>query len=686
MFATRPGDHLPAGARPREQGINFSVFSRNATRMWLHLYDSATALEPLQVIELDPATQRTFFFWHVFVEGAGPGLYYTWRADGPSDTAVSGCCFDKRRDLLDPWARAVDASLWDRDVAVLDPDAPGIRARVLPQDGYDWEGDRPVGHGLADSIIYELHVGGFTRDPDSGVTTPGTFSGLIEKIPYLTELGITHVELLPIMAFDEQDVPDGVAKLGLSNFWGYSTYGFFAPHPAYTAGGDPRIEFRDMVKALHRAGIGVILDVVFNHTAEGGAGGPIINFKGFGNEFFYHLDPADRSHYRDFTGTGNTVNCNHPLVGRFIIDCLEYWARDMHVDGFRLDLASVLARGEDGEPMQHAPVLWAAEFSTALHDRHLIAEAWDAGGLYQVGDFPGYRWCEWNGDYRDVIRQCVRGDGGRLGRLASRVAGSSDLYAAAGRLPTNSINFVTCHDGFTLQDLVSYDHKHNEANGEDNRDGSSHNYSWNCGQEGPSTEAAINRLRSQQARNFLTLLLVSQGVPMLLAGDEVLRSQKGNNNTYCQDNRMGWFDWSLVQKNWDMLRFTRELIAFRHRHATLRRERFLTGERRGGQPPDVAWHGARLAEPDWHDEAASLIAFTLTAIDPDESDVHVAINLRAESHGMRLPAGQWRAVIETARPAPHDIRPAGEGRLLRSNRVVVPARSCVVLEREVGKA
>jgi glycosidase len=459
-------------------------------------------------------------------------------------------------------------------------------------------------------IIYELHVGGFTRHPSSGVRHPGTFLGLIEKIPYLKELGITHVELMPVMAFDEQDVPEPVWKAGLRNFWGYSSFGFFSPHPGFCVTpeqGTHRREFRDMVKALHRAGIGVILDVVFNHTSEGGAGGPTLTFKGFGNETFYCLDAIDKGIYLDFTGCGNTVNANHPLVTNFIIDALEYWVREMHVDGFRFDLASAMARDSDGRPLANPPVLWGIELSDTLAATKIIAEAWDAAGLYQVGTFPGYRWMEWNGRYRDSIRRFVRGDPGLVPEIATRISGSSDLYEANLRKPINSINFVTCHDGFTLWDLVSYNRKHNLANHEGNRDGTDDNLSWNGGTEGETPNLEVLTLRRRQARNLLTLLFLSQGIPMLLAGDEVLRSQQGNNNAWCQDNETGWLDWSLMERNAAMLRFVRGLIALRKRHASLRHRHFLAGRPLpGGNPPGrgLARSGAggpalgRSGEPD----------------------------------------------------------------------------------------
>ncbi|MBM3301663.1 MAG: glycogen-debranching protein, partial [Deltaproteobacteria bacterium] len=440
--------------------------------MELFLYESWDSAVPFQIVRLDPVENRTYFFWHVFVEELPAGIHYTWRIDGPGDTTRTGFRFDREVGLLDPWARGVTHDLWVRKRAEAFETRQKTSMRsIVVGDDYDWEGDRPLNHPLENSIIYEMHVGGFTRHPSSKVKHPGTFAALVEKIPYLQELGITDVELMPVMAFDEQDVPDGAFSRGLRNYWGYSTHSFFCPHPGYCV--SPRTgthvhEFRDMVKALHRAGIGVILDVVLNHTAEGGADGPTINFKGMANEIFYHLDPTDRRQYRDYTGCGNTLNCNHPLVAQFILQCLEYWVREMHVDGFRFDLASVFVRGEDGNPMNHAPVVWNIEFSDVMAETKLIAEAWDAAGLYQVGAYPGFRSAEWNGRYRDVIRRFVRGDKGLICEVATRLAGSSDLYQPSGRLPINSVNFVTCHDGFTLFDLLSYDNKHNEANGEGN--------------------------------------------------------------------------------------------------------------------------------------------------------------------------------------------------------------------------
>ncbi len=527
-FRVLAGEPFPAGTYVTPTGVNFAVFSRHATAVSLLLYERADDAVPLQVISLDPVNNRTFFFWHVLVDGARPGYWYAWRADGPGDTARTGFRFDPARELLDPWARAVSGPGADGGPARRER----YRARIIAEEPYEWLGDAPLNHPPEDTVIYEMHVRGFTRDPSARAGAPGTFGAIIEKIPYLQSLGITDVELMPVMAFDTGDVPAATAARGLVNYWGYSPYGFFAPHDGYCLTPDGRREFRDMVRALHRAGIGVILDVVFNHTAEDGEDGPVISFKGFANEIFYHLDPKDRRRYRDYSGCGNTINCNHPLVARYILQCLEYWVREMHVDGFRFDLASVLARGEDGQPMYHAPVLWNIEFSAVLAHTRLIAEAWDAAGLYQVGDFPGFRWAEWNGRYRDSVRRFVRGDGGLLGEIASRVAGSSDLYGISGRLPINSINFVTCHDGFTLNDLVSYNRRHNEANGEGNRDGLAENFSWNCGVEGETDDAGRARAaapaRTQPSRD-----------PAALAGRaDAARGRRGAAHAAGQQQRL----------------------------------------------------------------------------------------------------------------------------------------------------
>jgi len=622
-------------------------------------------------------------------------ISYTWKVDGP-DNNDPGSRFDPSVELLDPWAQAVTDALWQRKYlrdSKEDKHSTSMRAMVLPQSSYDWEGDEPLQHASEKEIIYELHVGGFTRHPSAKVAHPGTFSGIIEKVPYLQELGVTAVELLPVMAFDEQDLPDSARDLDLHNYWGYATHSFFSPHPGYCINplsGSHRDEFRDMVKALHQAGMSVILDVVFNHTAEGGKDGPTINFKGLMNSGFYHLEEQDPGQYKNYSGCGNTVNCNHPLVAHFIVNSLEYWVKEFHVDGFRFDLASILARGEDGAPMHHAPVVWNIEFSNTLTHTRLFAEAWDAGGLYQVGSFPGFRWAEWNGRYRDLIRQFIKGDPGMIPELATRLTGSSDLYQSSGRLPINSVNFVTCHDGFTLYDLVSYNEKHNLANGEDNRDGDNHNHSRNYGAEGASNDPAVNTLRLKH----MSVLMLSQGIPMILAGDEVLRSQQGNNNGYCQDNALSWFDWNLLEKNREMFCFTKGMIQLRKRHPCLMQRQYLSGTMAEGtmaevsRLQDIAWHGLQLNEPQWSDSSSRVLACTLSRVEPDEEDLHIIFNMSEDNLSMELPELKertWHLAVDTARSTLRDIIEPEQQQAIREKTIEVCSYSVVVCESRIIK-
>lgn len=661
-YTVRPGSRFPPGATPSADGVNFCAFSRHATQAELLLYAAADSSAPFQIITLDREHNRSFFFWHVFVVDLPIGTYYTWRMDGPNDIVATGRCFHPEKELLDPWARAVSDKLWDRKRASDGQgDTPyGLRAIVVepPARQPGSAHSRWKYTDLEGAVIYELHVGGFTHHPSAAVTHPGSFAALKEKIPYLQALGVTHVELLPVMAFDTQDVPPGVANRELQNYWGYSTHSFWAPHPGYCI--DPAQsaqEFCDLVDAFHAAGIGVLMDVVFNHTAESGMNGPVIHFKGLANDIFYHLDAIDRRRYLDFTGCGNTVNCNHPLVTAFIVHCLEYWVGTLGVDGFRFDLASVFARGDNGIPLPNPPLPWAIESSKILSQVPVIAEAWDAAGLYHVGAFPGMAWSEWNGRYRDVMRRFVRGDPGIISEVAARIAGSADLYSE--RRPANSINFITCHDGFTLYDLVSYNSKHNEANGEDNRDGNNDNMSWNCGVEGETSDLTVSALRRQQVKNLLAILMLSRGVPMLLFGDEVLRTQHGNNNTWCQNNEISWFDWRLTKHNADTLRFTRELIALRRRHACLTCNRFYTGEQVSGRNiPDIAWHGVYLNEPLWHDDQARVLACTIAGLSENEEDLHLIFNMSDQILDAPLPAmdgRQWHCALDTALDSPADV-------------------------------
>src|SRR5215475_10561344 len=558
------GHSSPLGATIVDGGVNFSLFSRSATGVELLLFDREDDARPARVMHLDPAANRTYHYWHVCVPDVQPGQLYGYRVMGPSDPA-HGMRFDPAKVLLDPYGRGVVVPKnYSRDAArkAGDNTATAMKSVVVDVHTYDWEGDTPLQRLSSRTIVYEMHVRGFTRHPSSGVAeqTRGTFAGLIAKIPYLQQLGITAVELLPVFQFDSQDAP-----LGRVNYWGYSPVSFFAPHQAYSSRQDPLgpiNEFRDMVKALHRAGIEVILDVVFNHTAEGDHRGPTLSFRGFENDAYYILE-RDRSRYANYSGTGNTLNANHPIVRRMVVDSLRYWVEEMHVDGFRFDLASILARDSSGHVISNPPVLWDIESDPALAGTKIIAEAWDAAGLYQVGSFPGDSWMEWNGKFRDDVRSFFLGAEGSLPRFADRFVGSHDIYGHEEREAEQSVNFISCHDGFTLNDLVSYDRKHNEPNGEDNRDGANDNRSWNCGVEGPTDDPAVERLRNRQVKNFFTVLMLSLGLPMFLMGDEIRRTQHGNNNAYCQDNEFNWYDWSLLEKHADVVRFVKLLVARR---------------------------------------------------------------------------------------------------------------------------
>lgn len=662
LYIADIGEPFPAGATLRPGGVNFSVFSRKATQVSLLLFESHDSIEPFQVITLDPKRNRTFFFWHVFIEGLPINTAYAFRVDGPKDLHGAGDRYDSAKVLLDPWAMAQTHSLWKKE----DAEKPGIdnletsmRGLIVDPDDYDWEGDRPLVIDDDDLIIYEMHAAGFTKSKTSKVRYPGTFAGITEKIPYLKSLGITAIELLPVMAYDPYSVPKSCPTK--VNYWGYNTVSFFSPHPDYCISpekGTHLNEFRDMVKALHRAGIAVILDVVFNHTAEAGHAGPTINFKGFCNEFFYHLNPEDKKHYRDYTGCGNTLNSNHPFVTQFTISCLEFWVKEMHVDGFRFDLASALSRGEDGTPMYHSPLLWSIEFSRNMLRSKIIAEAWDAAGLYQVGYFPGIRWKEWNGLFRDDIRRFLRGDEGIIGKVAQRISGSADLYQQRGRQPTSSVNFITSHDGFTLNDLFSYHKKYNHENGEENRDGHNENLSYNCGYEGPTKNLSVERLRKRQIKNAIALLMLSHGVPMILGGDECRRTQRGNNNAYCQDNDIGWFDWKLPKRHSDIFRFTKKMIAFRKNHAVLKRTRYVEGNRRNVRGiRALSWHGVELDKPGFDDPFARAIAYTLGGPD-DGSDLHIMINMYTGPLRFELPKLHrrcWHRAIDTFLADPEDI-------------------------------
>ncbi len=686
-YETAVGSPHPLGAVPDGDGVNFSLYSSSATHVELLLFERHDDEMPVQIIVLDPHRNRTFAFWHVYVKGLIPGSYYAYRVDGPKWLKEEGHRFDVAKVLIDPYAKGNTNALWDRAAACRPGDnvSMSMRSVVIDVSDYDWEGDRPLKRPLDETIIYEMHVGGFTRHPSSGCRYPGTYSAIIEKIPYLQELGITAVELMPMFEFDDKEVLRLSQMDGnpLRDYWGYNTVGFFAPHSGYCVSpelGEHIREFRDLVKALHKAGIEVIIDVVFNHTSEGNHLGPLISFKGMDNATYYYLERYDKQYYSDYTGCGNTVNCNHPIVEKFVIDCLEFWVTEMHVDGFRFDEASILSRGEDGAPLRHPPVLWQIELNEILADTKIIAEAWDAAGLYQVGYFPGYRWSEWNGRYRDDIRRFVKGDAGLVGAVASRISGSSDLYSCDGRLPTNSINFITCHDGFTLNDLVSYNDKHNEANGEDNRDGNNDNMSWNCGVEGDTDDLVVEDLRRRQMKNFAAILMISQGTPMISAGDEVRRTQRGNNNAYCQDNEISWFDWTLGEKNSEIFRFFKKIIAFRKDHRTLHRKRYFIGAVNEHGVADISWHGTRVFEPGWNDPFARSLAFTLGGFGGD-NDIHVMLNMYSEPLAFELPrlsGCAWHRVVDTSRSAPEDIVDKGSEMPWLEDHYTVPGHSVAI--------
>jgi glycogen operon protein len=674
------GRSSPLGATVSSGGVNFSVYSRSATGLELLLFDREDDVRPGRVIPVDPVTNRTYHYWHVFVEGIQPGQLYGYRVDGPFEPAI-GMRFDPTKALLDPYARGVVVPKnYSRDAARVEGDdsATTMKSVVVDLSAYDWEGDKPLERPASKTVIYEMHVRGFTRHPSSGLPekTRGTYAGLIEKIPYLQDLGMTAVELLPVFQFDSRDVLPGHV-----NYWGYAPVSFFAPHQGYSSRQDatgPVDEFRDMVKALHRAGIEVILDVVFNHTAEGNQDGPTLSFRGLENSVYYILE-KDRSRYANYSGTGNTLNGNHPVVRRMIVDSLKYWVEEMHVDGFRFDLASILDRDESGNLLSNPPVLWDIDSEPALASTKLIAEAWDAAGLYQVGNFIGDSWREWNGRFRDDVRSFFRGDDGFVAPLADRLLGSPQVYGHKEREAEASVNFVTCHDGFTLNDLVSYSQKHNEANGEFNRDGANDNRSYNWGVEGPTDDAQVERLRNRQVKNFLTVTMISLGLPMILMGDEVRRTQHGNNNAYCQDNETSWFDWTLVAKHADLHRFVKVLSAHRLMRNTGPETETISLNQLL-RTADRAWHGVRLGQPDWSVSSHSLASGIMCS--DKKLLFYLILNAYWEPLDFELPAttaDSWHRWIDTSLDSPHDISEFGSAPVVGGGTYRAGPRSVVVL-------
>lgn len=673
----RPG---PLGATVEKGGVNFSLFSRTASGVQLLLFDGEDSAGPSQVVELDQAANRTYHYWHTFVPGICAGQIYGYRVAGPVAPA-RGLRFDPRKLLLDPYGRGVVVpKCYSREAARVEGDnaAQAMKSVVVDPVAYDWEGDAPLATPSSRTVIYEMHVRGFTRHPSSGIgeRTRGTYRGLIEKLPYLRELGVTAVELMPVFQFDSQDCPPGKV-----NYWGYAPVSFFAPHQSYSSRRDPLgpvNEFRDMVKALHRAGIEVILDVVFNHTAEGDERGPTQCFRGIDNAIYYILEEGG-ARYANYTGCGNTFNANNPIVRRLIVDSLRYWVKEMHVDGFRFDLASILARDAFGRPLPNPPILWDIESDPELAGTKLLAEAWDAAGLYQVGSFVGDAWKEWNGRFRDDVRDFFRCEPGSVRRLADRLVGSAEIYGHKEREAEQSVNFVTCHDGFTLNDLVSYNQKHNESNGEGNRDGANDNKSWNCGVEGPSGDPAIEKIRNRQVKNYFTVTLISLGTPMILMGDEVRHTQGGNNNAYCQDNEISWLDWSRVQKHADVHRFVKLLIA-RRLLRDLGPERQRMSLNMMLRQANKAWHGVKLNQPDWGDGSHSL-AFG-AELRKEGLLFHLILNAYWDPLDFALPkleSGSWRRWIDTSLDSPNDIVPWEDAPPVHGDSYRIGARSVAML-------
>jgi isoamylase len=701
------GRPSPLGATITGSGVQFAIFSRNARSVTLCLFDEPQQAKPSAEIVLTKDSNRTGDVWHVWLDGVGAGQYYLYRVDGPYEPR-RGHRFNPNLYLVDPYAKALtggfqwelsrqfgyDPASPEGDLSLgVGSDASGMPKCIVVDDQFDWQGDRQLNYPLRRSVIYEAHVKGLTAHPSSNVANPGTYQGVIQQIPYLVDLGITSIEFLPVHEFNEWEVTRSNPGTGerLTNYWGYSTVGFFAPNGSYSASGqngEQVREFKEMVRSLHAAGIEVILDVVFNHTAEGNEYGPTFSFRGLDNSIYYILEENKRN-YGDYAGCGNTLNCNHPVMRSLIIDSLHYWVVEMHVDGFRFDLGSILGRDRHGRLMKNPPVIERIAEDPVLRETKIIAEAWDAGGAYQVGSFPGGRWAEWNDRYRDDTRRFWRGDAGYTAPFATRLAGSSDLYLRDGRKPFHSINFVTCHDGFTLADSVSYSGKHNEANGEESRDGMGENNSANYGIEGPTNDRSILELRLRQQKNLLASLFLSLGTPMLLGGDEMGRTQGGNNNAYCQDNEISWFDYSLARTNQDLLNFTRKLIRFRLSHQAFLRPEFYTGtDTDFNRMPDITWYNEHGVPVDWATVGRTLslrIDGSQAEIqaDRDDNDFFVIYNASPKSVRVAIaapPSGKkWHRVIDTALPAPGDIIPGGDDQPFEESHYPCLDRSVVVL-------
>ena len=693
----RAGSPMPLGAHESDGGVNFAIFSRYASHVRLEFFNHPEDAAPVRAIDLDSTHNRTGDVWHVWLKGIASGQFYAYRVDGPYEPN-KGHRFNFKKLLLDPFATAIShLPHWDFTSALgYDPSSPekdltpskldnskSMPKCVFVNDPFNWAGDQPPRHPWSKTVLYETHVRGFTIHPKSGVNHPGTYRGLMEKIPYLKTLGVTAVELMPVQEFNENSVTrrNPQTNQQLKNYWGYDSVAFFAPKASYSSSGglgQQKLEFKEMVQAFHKAGIEVILDVVFNHTAEGNELGPTLCFRGMDNAIFYSL-ADDKRHYKDYAGTGNTVNANHPVVRDHILAALRYWTDEMHVDGFRFDEASVLDRDNTGKLLAKSPLLGRIAQDPILQDVKIIAEAWDAAGAYQVGSFSKRRWAEWNGHYRDEVRRFWRGDDGMFGLFAQRICGSADIYTKSGKGPEGSVNFVTCHDGFTLNDLVSYNDKHNEANGENNRDGINANYSGNCGAEGGTQDAGIESVRKRQIKNFLLTLLVSRGVPMLLGGDEFRRTQGGNNNAYCQDNETSWIDWTQLEQHQEINRFAQGMIAFRRAHPVLSKEQFYTDA-------EIQWFGPQGGLPKWTDPKEKHFACLIH--EDEQRALFLMFNAGADAVDFHLPpithGAQWHLAVDTFGETPHDLFAAGKEPLLKypQTYLVKPRSSAILLARK----
>lgn len=691
----RVGMPLPMGAYAHGEGVNFAFFSRHASRVRLELFDHPEDAMAARAIDLDPAHNRTGDVWHVWIEGIRSGQLYAYRVDGPYQPK-DGHRFNFNKLLLDPFATAIsilpdwdfgpargyETSEQEQNLICSKVDDAGAMPKcVFTHEHFNWQDDRPLRHPWSKTIVYETHVRGFTIHPSSNVRHPGTYRGLIEKIPYLKDLGVTTIELMPVHEFNEQNVLGINPQTGqpLRNYWGYDPVSFFAPKASYSSAGglgQQKLEFKEMVLALHRAGIEVILDVVFNHTAEGNELGPTLCFRGIDNAIFYTL-ASDKRYYKNYAGTGNTINANHPVVRDLILSALRYWVLEMHIDGFRFDLASILGRDSTGNLLSNPPLIEQITEDPILRGTKLIAEAWDAAGAYEVGSFSK-GWAEWNGRYRDDVRRYWRGDEGMLGVFASRICGSADIYAKTGKCPGCSINFVTCHDGFTLHDLLSYRDKHNEANGESNRDGTNENFSDNYGIEGETSDGEVESIRIRQIKNFLLSLLISRGVPMLSGGDEFCRTQHGNNNAYCQDNGTSWYDWSQLEQHQEMYRFTRGMIAFRQAHPILSQEHFY-------MEAEISWFSPQGDLPNWTDPKEKQFACLIH--EDERNALFLMFNAGADAVDFSLPpllhVTQWHLAVDTSHEAPQDLFVAGEEPLWENTHAyrLAPQSSVILLVR-----